>query len=430
MSKKFYRDVEDILRRIEDASDTEQTLRLILHRLVDESADEYGIESGRLYRERAEDYLLIESVGEYGESIEGKTVAKSYAQIGRLREERVIMVGPDAPGYDPDVEHQFSSFDSAAVLVGETPSFILSFGIRRDDADGDFHFILETIRTAVGLKLRQLGLEDQMRQARQIQMSLLPLSLPSLPGFEFAARSIPADDVGGDVYDMQVVEDGVLSLCIGDASGHGLPAALQARDVMTGLRMGAAEEHKISTTVQKLNKVIHQSGLVSRFVSLFYAELEETGSLSFVNGGHCPPLLFGISGRTFELPSNGPVLGPLPDAVYRRSFAQVEPGELLVLFTDGLIERTRPQDNNETQGEDFGVDRLAACAQARRHLPAQEILDGILEDVYAFGDGTPWDDDVTLMVVKRMTREEYEPKTVLDTVQREGGHQQMRLLNG
>jgi sigma-B regulation protein RsbU (phosphoserine phosphatase) len=428
--KKFYRSVEEIFRQIDDGDDTEQTLRQILHRLVEDSADEYGIESGRLYRERTDDFLLIESVGEYGESIEGKTVSKSYAVLDQLRTARVLTIGPDAPGYDPATEDQFSRFDSAAVLVGESPSYILSFGIRRSDESGNLHFILETLRTTVGLKLRQRGLEDQLRQARQIQMSLLPRSLPKLPGFEFAARSIPAEEVGGDVYDMQTVEDGVLSITIGDASGHGLPAALQARDVMTGLRMGAAEEHKISTTVQKLNRVIHQSGLVSRFVSLFYAELEETGSLSFVNGGHCPPLLFGVSGRTFELPSNGPVLGPLPDAVYRRSFAQVEPGELLILFTDGLIERVRPQDDKEAESDEFGVDRLAVCALARRHLTAQQILDGILEDVFAYGDGAPWADDVTLMIVRRLSREEYEPKTVLDTVQREGGHQHMRLVSG
>ena len=428
MYKKIYRDVEDILSHIDDDADAEQTLRQILHRLVEDSADEYGIESGRLYRERVDDYVLIESVGGYGDTIEGKTVAKSYAVIQRLAQERILRVGPGAPGYDPDTEHQFSPHDSAAVLVGSSPGYILSFGIHSDAEGDDLQLILETIRTAVGLKLRQRGLEDQLRQARQIQMSLLPVTLPDLPGFEIAARSIPAEEVGGDVYDVQVVEDGVLSIAIGDASGHGLPAALQARDVMTGLRMGAAEEHKISTTVQKLNRVIHQSGLVSRFVSLFYAELEETGSLSFVNGGHCPPLLFGLSGRIFELPSNGPVLGPLPEAVYRRSFAHVEPGELLVLFTDGLVERSRPESDPEAETEEFGVDRLAACIQARAALPVQEILDGVLEDVHAFGDGAPWADDVTLMIVRRLSRDEYEPKTVLDTVQREGGHQQMRLI--
>ena len=78
---------------------------------------------------------------------------------------------------------------------------------------------------------------------------------------------------------------------LADASGHGLPAALQARDVVIGMRMGQAEDEKITATVSRLNRVIHRSGLASRFISLFYGELEETGNMAYVNGGHCPPLL-------------------------------------------------------------------------------------------------------------------------------------------
>ncbi len=87
-----------------------------------------------------------------------------------------------------------------------------------------------------------------MRQAKAIQQSLLPRRLPAVPGYGLAAISIPADEVGGDVYDTQWVEPGVLGIMLADASGHGLPAALQARDVVTGLRMGQAENRKIAAT--------------------------------------------------------------------------------------------------------------------------------------------------------------------------------------
>jgi len=424
--KRFYRNIENVLRQIDDARGAEPMLRETLLEIVGCCAEEYGIESGRLYRERAGDYVLIESIGEYGDEIIGKTVPKDYPIIQEMADRRLVMITPETPGFDPDVEQQFTRLGYAAFLVGQNPSYIMSFGVRRRDenTEEDLHFILETIRAAVQLKLRQSVLEDQLRQAQTIQQGLLPREMPSLPGFELAAVSYPAEEVGGDVYDAQPIEDGVVGIMIADASGHGLPAALQARDVMTGLRMGIASEHKISTIIQKLNRVIYQSGLTSRFVSLFYGELEETGTIAFINAGHCPPLLFGTSGGVFELPSNGPVLGPLPEVSYRRSFASLHPGEVLVLYTDGLIEHR--QDGTTDRDEDtaapqYGLERLIACIQTHRERDARAILEAVVDDVRRFGGGAPWEDDVTLMVVRRLPEEAFHPRSVLDRVPRREG---------
>ncbi len=424
MAKKIYRNMEDVLQRIDASGSDEDMLREIMREIV-ENWTESGIESGRLYREGEGEYTLIASVGEFGDAITGKTVAKSYPLMRELEQERIVMITPDTPGFDPDLEAQFSHFNNAAVMVGVEPTYIMSFGIREREEVDELHLILQTIRTSVGLKLRQGNLESKIRQARQIQQSLLPRCMPELPGFEFAAESIPAEEVGGDVYDAQFVEDGVISLALGDASGHGLPAALQARDVITGLRMGAADQHKISTTMQQLNRVIHQSGLVSRFVSLFYGELEETGNLSFVNGGHCPPLLFSTDGHVFELPSNGPVLGPLNDAVYKRSFANIRPGEVLVIFSDGLIEREKELGD----GNEFGTDRLAALVQDLMDEPAEEIVTRLLQTARAYGNDAPWSDDVTVFVVKRKTAEEFEPKSDLYAVSQTRRSPQVRLIS-
>jgi len=426
--KKFYRSIENVLRRIDDARGAEPMLRETLREIVGCCSEEYGIESGRLYRERAGDYVLIESVGEYGDEIIGKTVPKGYPILRDMADRRLVMITPDTPGFDPDVEQQFTRLGYAAFLVGQNPSYLMSFGVRRRDgnAGDDLHFILETIRTAVQLKLRQSVMEDQLRQAQAIQQGLIPRRLPELPGFQLAAVSQPAEEVGGDVYDVQPIEDGVLGLLIADASGHGLPAALQARDVVTGLRMGIAGEHKISTIVQKLNRVIHQSGLTSRFVSLFYGELEESGTVSFVNAGHCPPLLFGNSGGVFEMQSNGPVLGPLAEVSYRRSFAGLHPGEILLLYTDGLIEHrcvdatdaTDDGDETDETAEQYGLERLINLVNEHRDLSATDLCTAILDAVHAFGGDRPWEDDVTLMIVKRLPRELFRPKNTLGEVPR------------
>jgi len=400
--KKFYRDIEQLLRDIDSSKSNDQMLRTTLERIVDTCAEEHGIESGRLYRERATFFELIASVGEYGESITGKAVPKDYSIIGELQREHLVMITPDTPGFDPEIEYQFTHFDYAAILVGQSPSYMLSFGVRKRDDEGHLHFLLETIRTAVDLKLRKNALEGQMRQASDIQQSLLPPHLPELPGFEFGAVSLPAEEVGGDIYDAQEVDDGVVGITVADASGHGLPAALQARDAMTGLRMGIANNRKINVTIENLNTVIHQSGLTSRFVSLFYGELEESGNLVFVNCGHCPPLLLSAGDRrVYELPSSGPVLGPLPEARYRRSFARLNPGDVLVMFSDGLIERKRG-DDDDGEAEQFGVERLIETVRGLSDRPAPEIVAATLAKVRDFGEDAPWEDDVTLFIIKRL----------------------------
>lgn len=424
MVKKFYREIEGILRRIDGTLGAEDMLRATLDAIVESCSGEYGIESGRLYRGGEGNFELIASVGEYGETILGKTVSRDYPVIRELETERLVMITPENPGFDPEFENQFTHHDYAAIIVGNHPEYILSFGIRRtEDVEGRLHFVLESIRTAVGLKLRHVGLEDQLRQARQIQMSLLPRVLPKLPGFQISAVSIPAEEVGGDIYDCQPVGAGTFGLTIADASGHGLPAALQARDVMTGLRMGIAQEQKIHTTMRKLNKVIHQSGLVSRFISVFYGELEETGSLVYVNGGHCPPLLFSTSGRVFELASTGPVLGPLPDPEYRRGYASLYPGEILVLFTDGLLERKQAGTQDDVDPVEYGRERLINTVQDHMGFSADDILHAIMGDVTVFGNGQSWEDDVTVMVIRRLTAEEFAPKQQLEMVRRDRGLQ-------
>src|SRR5204863_805654 len=124
-----------------------------------------------------------------------------------------------------------------------------------------------------------------------IQLSLLPNGHPSFGDFDLAAKSLPAQPVGGDVFDFIHIDRDTLGIAVADSSGHGLPAALQARDVVTGLRMGVERDLKLQRMVEKLNRIIHRSGLVSRFISLIFGELEKNGNFSYINAGHPPGLL-------------------------------------------------------------------------------------------------------------------------------------------
>jgi sigma-B regulation protein RsbU (phosphoserine phosphatase) len=220
------------------------------------------------------------------------------------------------------------------------------------------------------------------------------------PGYDIAFRSVATEEVGGDFYDFHDLGDEVYGLAIGDASGHGLPAALVVRDVVTGLRMGIEKDLKIAHVFAKLNRVIHRSRLSSRFVSVFYAELEADGNIVYVNAGHPPPILFFRSRRPGqpgdrELSVGGTVVGPLPEVRFRRGFARMHPGEVLVLCTDGILERP------DHAGDFFGSDRLRDLVVARQQESAQEILDRLFDAVKTHGGGLPWEDDATVVVVRR-----------------------------
>jgi sigma-B regulation protein RsbU (phosphoserine phosphatase) len=419
LSKQFFRKFERLLSGIDTSASDEELLMTVLEQLVaSEDAELFGIESGRLYRERSQDFILIASIGEFGEAIKGKTVSKNYGIIGDLQRNRLWVISPNSPGFDPDLEAQFTNLDNAAILIGDNPSYIISLSFRHEGSHEELLMMLESIRTTVGLKLRQNVLESQLRQARSIQMSLLPRQMRQLDGFEIAADTVPADEVGGDVYDVEEIEAGVLGVTVADASGHGLPAALQARDVVIGLRMGQARHEKTTALIERLNQIINRSGMTSRFISLFYGELEENGNLTYVNCGHCPPLLFTEEGKTFELQTTGPVLGPLPDATYRRSYVNLRPGESLVIFSDGVTERAAPgadQDDDRVPDQ-FGRSRLIAVCRENRTASARRIVSELMTAVRAFGAGAPFADDVTVMVIKRLPAKDYKPHEELAPV--------------
>jgi sigma-B regulation protein RsbU (phosphoserine phosphatase) len=217
-----------------------------------------------------------------------------------------------------------------------------------------------------------------------------------MAGDELAARSVPAEEVGGDFYDFHPFADDLMGLAIGDASGHGLPAALLVRDVVTGLRVGFERELKIASVMAKLNRVIHKSALSSRFVSVFYGELEGTGSLIYVNAGHPPPQIFSGE-RIVSLDIGGTVVGALPDVQFRRGVAHLDPGDVLVMCTDGILER-------RGKGGELGNDGVREVVRAHRGASAQELLEALFAAAEDHGAGRPWEDDASAVVVRRSPR--------------------------
>jgi sigma-B regulation protein RsbU (phosphoserine phosphatase) len=166
------------------------------------------------------------------------------------------------------------------------------------------------------------------------------------------------------------------------------------RDVYTGLRMGVARDFKIVKTVERLNRIIHESRLTSKFVSLFYGELEASGNFIYVNAGHNPPILV-KERESILLRQTGMVLGPSRDAAYSRGFVTLDVGDVLVLYTDGIVEATDARD------QEFGIERLKRVVAQNRDCTAEEIVTAILQQVSVFTRGAVPQDDRTLLVLRR-----------------------------
>ena len=394
--KNLFRKIERNLRTIERSNDLLATLAEILRRLVDDFQDDLGLVGGRIYDKKGSSYFLKR---EYPSphAPKGFRVPASYPPIRELVEKGYVNARLGDSGVDAQIESTLGVDRFAAIGIGETCAQIVAFTLRDTSDSEEVGHTLNTIRHAINLKLRSEKFADRFAEARAIQLSLLPATMPVFADYDIHAASIPAEDVGGDLYDFIRVSKRSLGIAVADASGHGLPAALQARDAIIGLRMGVEENLRLSATLEKLNRVVNHSALASKFISLFYAELESAGTVVYCNAGHNPPLLW--DGESFrELARGGMILGPNPESQYERGYDTIARGSVLVAYTDGIVEAVNPAD------EAFGMDRLRAVIRDRAWTTARELVDAVFAAVRAHVGSDARDDDQTVVAVLRSAK--------------------------
>lgn len=391
--KSLFRRVEKAIEAIEKSPDVASTITDAASAVIEHFREDLGVRGGRLYESRDGGYELTRTFGGVRAVAPGLVVPNEYPPLQRVIDEGVVVMDLTAPGVDPEFEKKLDVNRFAAIAVGDD-RYILSFSVDPGAPDEDLMASLGILRHAVDQKLRQDRFISELNEARQIQISILPRRQPHSGQFDVAGYSTPAEIVGGDFFDFIPVSDRILGVAIADASGHGLPAALQVRDVYTGLRMGVARDFKIVRTVERLNRIINQSRMTTKFVSLFYGELEEEGNFIYVNAGHPPPLHFSAKGVS-ELKQTGMVLGPAGNASYSRGFLSFEVGDALLLYTDGMSEAT------DGKGQEYGLDRLKKAFLSLRERPSAEIVRAMIALVGEFTAGRPAEDDRTVVVVKR-----------------------------
>lgn len=248
-------------------------------------------------------------------------------------------------------------------------------------------------------RLERRRMEKELAIAREIQLSFLPKASPEIPGFDLAGTALPHAEVGGDYYDFIQVSQNRLGLAMADVSGKGVPAAL----IMAGFRMGLLAEIRnefaIRAIMRKVNGILHESTERHKFVTAFYGVLDYRNRvLIFSNAGHNPPILMRADGTVEYLMEGGVALGVLPDAHFEERPVAIRPGDVLLLYTDGVSEAESAADMNEQ----FGRERIEESMRHRMQRSAQDIVDGLVEDVRAFSGERGQIDDLTLMVVKAL----------------------------
>jgi sigma-B regulation protein RsbU (phosphoserine phosphatase) len=254
------------------------------------------------------------------------------------------------------------------------------------------------LTTAIGREMAQRErLNRELKIAREVQEHLFPQRLPFVPGLDYSGQCRPAREVGGDYYDFLELPDGRLGIAVGDVSGKGVGAALMMASLEASLRALASVVRDPADLIGRVNTLVCQASAANRFATLFYAEYDPaTRRMSYVNAGHNPPIVLRASAgscQVLRLEAGGSVIGLFPQK-YQRGVFSHEPGDLIVLFTDGVSESMNAHE------DEWGEDRLIEVAKACHGLPALEGARRILAAAQAFAGGASQHDDMTLVVLR------------------------------
>jgi serine phosphatase RsbU (regulator of sigma subunit) len=256
------------------------------------------------------------------------------------------------------------------------------------------HILLRESGAQIAAQL--LALNNELEMARQIQLSILPHTLPQLPGLEIAARFRPMTAVAGDFYDFVQIDDKHLGILIADVSGHGLPSALIASMLQVALTAQVAHASDPAKVLSGLNRALYGK-FRQNFVTAAYLYVDlERSLVRYAGAGHPPVMHFRLStGKTDKLLENGLILGMFDDATYTALEHPLEPGDRHVLYTDGILEAA------SHDAEFYGEDRLMRFMENNRALNAEQFADAFLDEIATWSaqlEGPSQQDDITLLL--------------------------------
>ena len=286
------------------------------------------------------------------------------------------------------------------VIYVDSPSLLREF--TRDDLN-----LLTVMANVAAIRIEQSRFAEMeqarkllardLEQAAEIQRQFLPGTAPPVTGLDLAGHNAPCRTVGGDYYDFFPYENGRVAMVLGDVSGKGMPASLLMMGLQARVEVLAEEPRDLAQVMTKLNRITAANCPSNRFITLFFCILDgETGELTYCNAGHNPPVIVRADGSAELLPGGGPVIGIIASIEYTALKAQLNHGDTLVIYSDGVTEAASPED------EEFETDRLGTAVAAVREQSAEKILAEINRAVAEFTVSAPQGDDITVIVAKRL----------------------------
>lgn len=243
-------------------------------------------------------------------------------------------------------------------------------------------------------EIEHMRIEHELDLAREIQAALLPEGHLAIGSVEATGVNVPSSVVGGDYYDFFSASKDHVAVALGDVSGHGLSASLLISALRTGVRLNAGPTCSTATLATELGRLLYESTPSNQYIAAVLGLIDHrTGTLTYTNCGHAPPLRIGEDGRE-RLSGGGMILGAFPGAAYEEQQIQLAPGDLLVFYTDGLTEMCDPG------GNEFGLERLAGLVEDHNDRSLDEIISVVRLSAREFRGAAERHDDVTLMLVR------------------------------
>ena len=393
--KQFYRKMDRMLARIASEGQDGRFLHRILEQLVLSFGAELNFGNGHMYRELFGVYELLHTTGAADVFPARLSTADPVILNVLAHGAFVYETADEIPSWFHPGPGDAPEFVAFRIDGPPGHRYLFLFSLNPGWVRDELAFCFNGVRFSLNYRLKADAAQGELDTAAAIQNSLLPQEAPNFKGYDIAVRSQPAEAVGGDLYDFLMLEEDMLGLAIGDASGHGLPAALLVRDVLMGIRMGVGSNLKMMYTLKKLNRVLHETTFSTRFVSVFFCELNTNGGLLYANAGHTSGII--LHGDSIaKLDPTGPIMGPLPDIPLERGFADLPPGGIMVLYTDGITERVEPD------GTLFEEEGLIRHVLKNRDEPAATIVDRVFDYAISLDHQSDLlEDDSTLLIVKR-----------------------------
>ena len=402
--------LNDVHQTLSRSIELEELLDLILNRAFEHLAPEEGAiflkgddEEG--YR-RAATRTLASRPGDplYSETLVHEVADKGLAAL-------VLDVESDERfgGAESILAAGIRSLVAAPLLdsEGSLGMIVLSSRANRRQFAEDDMELLVSLASVAALRIRNLALaveaaerrrmEQELQLARQIQVGLLPDSMPDLPGYDLHGGNIPSRGVSGDYYEA-IERDGECVLLVGDVSGKGVAASLLTAS-LEALTAGPIETGKPPEAICEIvSQRLFLRTPPAKYATLFLCALEvATGRLTYANAGHNPALVVRADGTVDQLSTTGMPIGLMPGATYTAGETRLDPGDTLVIYTDGITEATDPDDN------EFGTDGLAELCRQHRTDDLPDLARAIEKGLDAFAKGTPYADDRTVVMARRLS---------------------------